>query len=162
MPSCYAQDVAPIAAMGSSPLVASSVDASAEVAGAPVTRREPAGECDPNWCRIADHDHGKRCGPHECLHFGTPRPKAKCKHELWGRPPLPGARPATAAEKKSAALWKARASTARDVHASLERLAKALKKAKAAKVLAPGEDDLLRTVEGWKKAIAAERKPRRK
>ncbi len=161
MPSCYAQDIA-AAPMISSTLVASKVVESVEGAGATVTRREPAGECDPGWCRIADRDGGPRCGPGECRHFGAPRPKAKCKHELWGRPPLPGVRPATAAEKKSASLWKARATSAREVHASLERLAKALKKAKAAKVLAPGEDDMLRLVEGWKKAVAAERKPRRK
>ena len=156
MPSCYAQDVPSLAMLGLN------VVASPEGGVAPVTRREPAGDCDPGWCRIADRDGGPRCPPGLCGHHGPMKPKPKCAHELWGRPPLQGVRAASAAEKKSAALWKARAASARELLASLDRLGKALRKAKGAKVLAPGEDELLRVVEAWKKAIAAERKPRRK
>ncbi|HET8540856.1 MAG TPA: hypothetical protein VFL83_13375 [Anaeromyxobacter sp.] len=170
MPSCVAQDtveelfssvltrsiqpaaLAPEAAFGQPA-------AFAQPAARAQARREPAQKCDPDWCRIADRDLGKRCAPGKCWHRGIEEPRVKCEGELAAAPARRGA---SVAEKKDAARARTRVATLRDLGAAADRLAKALKKARTARVLAPGEDDMLRVVEGWKKMLAAEGKARRR
>lgn len=159
MPSCLGQD-----------LQLYSLMSSVAVPQPTATGHGPSKPCDPDWCRIADLDGGKRCPPGQCAHTGTLKPKAKCEGEselptvaqaqLWGRAAgRPRATPA--ADKKAAALAKARARTVRDLRAALERVAKALRAGRKARALEPGEAEMLRLVEGWMKLLASEAKPRR-